>query len=325
MIPLIFETNNQDIILGRFVDSINGDDEETGLTINNTDIKLWKQGASSQVSKNSGGASHDAGGMYIATLDETDSDTLGTLEINVHVAGALSVKQKCRVMTLENYNAFVTGKLVPLVWDEVLTGATHNVPSSSGRRLRDIASPVIISGESPGTLNTSTRIQLDSFASDIDGTYDPASLLITEGTGRGQMRQIWEYHGADRLAYVNRDFKTIPDATSKYILFGDTGDTHVNEGVARGGSLNTIKLNALASSVNNAYRKQTIFIAAGTGADQSNQVSSYNGSTKIAIMVDNWTTIPDTTSIYATLPVSIVSLSEVNVTVTDPKEPTAEF
>ena len=87
-------TASQEIQLGRFVDSTDGDTEETGLTIANTDIKIWKAGATVQVNKNLGGATHDANGMYSAVLDATDSNTLGNIEINVHVAGALSVKRE---------------------------------------------------------------------------------------------------------------------------------------------------------------------------------------------------------------------------------------
>lgn len=193
------------------------------------------------------------------------------------------------------------------VWDEILTGATHNIATSAGRRLRDITSPVLISGTSPdsgGTANTSIRIELDGDASAVDGTYDPGEICITEGTGAGQSRQIWEYDGTNKYVYVNRDWKIIPDNTSKYTIYASAGNTHVNEGLAEGGDTNKITLNSLASSVDDAYNGQTAFIAAGVGADQALRIIAYNGTTKVATVSRNWVTQPNTGSIYAVLPIT---------------------
>jgi hypothetical protein len=108
-IPLRQSTASQEIPLGYFLDSTNGNTEETGLTIANTDIKLWKMGATTLANKNSGGATHISNGIYYCVLDATDSNTLGSLIIFVHVAGALAVKVECEVMTANRYDALVAG------------------------------------------------------------------------------------------------------------------------------------------------------------------------------------------------------------------------
>lgn len=220
-----------------------------------------------------------------------------------------------------------TEKISNVLWDEILTGATHNIPSSSGRRLRDISGPVLITGDSPGILNTAIRIQLDELASSENGAYDPAIINITEGTGRGQSRQIWEYDGVNKLAYINRDWKMIPDATSKYQLIAHSGNTHVNEGVARGGSHNTIKLNVLASSIDNAYRNQVVYLAAGIGADQAERIIHYNGATKIATISRSWGTQPEgnNKTMYSILPTGLFSPEDNVFSVIDTKEPIAQF
>lgn len=105
MIPLKYNTASQEIPLGHFLDSGNGDSEEIGLTIANTDIKLWKSGGTTLVNKNSGGATHMANGVYYAVLDATDTNTYGPLVIFVHVAGALAVKLECIVMEVNAYDA----------------------------------------------------------------------------------------------------------------------------------------------------------------------------------------------------------------------------
>lgn len=105
MIPLKYNTAGQEIPLGPFVDSTDGDTEETGLTIANTDIKLWKAGATSLANKNSGGATHMANGEYYCVLDATDTNTYGPLKVRVHVAGALAVQVYCCVMEADAYDA----------------------------------------------------------------------------------------------------------------------------------------------------------------------------------------------------------------------------
>jgi hypothetical protein len=104
-IPLKLATASQEIPLGYFVDSTDGNTEETGLTIANTDIKLWKTGATTLANKNSGGGTHISNGIYYAVLDATDTDTYGPLVIFVHVAGALTIRVECWVMNPDAYDA----------------------------------------------------------------------------------------------------------------------------------------------------------------------------------------------------------------------------
>lgn len=102
-------TASQEIPLGYFVDSADGNTEETALTIANTDIKLWKEGATTLANKNSGGATHISNGIYYATLDATDTNTLGNLIIFCHVTGALTVKVDCVVLPANVYDSLVAG------------------------------------------------------------------------------------------------------------------------------------------------------------------------------------------------------------------------
>jgi hypothetical protein len=105
-------TASQEILLGPFLDPADGDTAVTSLTIANTDIKLFKHGASAKASKNSGGATHDAAGDYVATLDATDTNTLGNLEVSVHVAGALAVRRQYVVLPAEVYDTMITGAAI---------------------------------------------------------------------------------------------------------------------------------------------------------------------------------------------------------------------
>lgn len=102
-------TASQEILLGPFVDSTDGVTAETGLTIANTDIKIWKEGGTTEASKNSGGATHIASGRYYTVLDATDTDTLGKLEVSVAVSGALPVRRAFVVLPAMVYDSMVLG------------------------------------------------------------------------------------------------------------------------------------------------------------------------------------------------------------------------
>jgi hypothetical protein len=102
-------TASQEVPLGYFLDSTDGNTEETALTIANTDIKLWKFGATTLANKNSGGATHISNGVYYAVLDAADTDTRGSLIIFVHVAGALSVRVECVVLAANIYDSLIGG------------------------------------------------------------------------------------------------------------------------------------------------------------------------------------------------------------------------
>ncbi|AMV26117.1 hypothetical protein VT84_17090 [Gemmata sp. SH-PL17] len=91
-------TASQEVPLGYFVSSTDGVTPQTGLTIANTDIKLWANGATTLANKNSGGATHIAGGVYYCVLDATDTATIGPFVIFINVSGALAVRVECVVL-----------------------------------------------------------------------------------------------------------------------------------------------------------------------------------------------------------------------------------
>lgn len=202
------------------------------------------------------------------------------------------------------------------VWDEILTGATHNIATSAGRRLRELAASVVWTGTAQGSGTGSNQIQLDAGASATDNAYDPALISIIAGTGAGQTRLVLQYDGTTKIATVDRDWKVNPSTDSEFVINGDAGREHVNEGLAQAGTANTITLNALASATDNAYVGQVVFIRSGTGADQVGYVTAYNGTTKVATIKHgenggNWGTTPDTTSAYVMLAMHVHTIEEI--------------
>ena len=193
------------------------------------------------------------------------------------------------------------------VWDEILTGATHNIQNSAGKRLRTIASQVVHTGTAQGPGTGNNQIQLDTGASATDGTYDPAMVFIESGTGAGQSRLITQYVGSTRTATVDRDWRVAPAADSVFIIQATIGFNSVNEGLAQGGTATTIVLNASANSVDDCYNGQLVFLKSGTGQDQVAIVEDYTGSTRTATIRTRrtngqWAVTPDSTTGYMMVP-----------------------
>src|SRR5690606_15202054 len=120
-----------EVILGPFLDDTDGKTAETALTIANTDIKIWKTGGTSESNKNSGGATHIASGRYYAVLDATDTNTIGPLEINVHVSGALPIKVRCCVLDEAVYDVMF-GTTAPSTYAGADTSGTTTLLSRIG-------------------------------------------------------------------------------------------------------------------------------------------------------------------------------------------------
>jgi hypothetical protein len=125
-------TASQEVPLGHFVDDADGKTAETGLTIANTDIKVWKCGATTLANKNSGGATHIAGGVYYCVLDATDTDTLGSLVLFVAVSGALAVRVECVVLAANIYDSLIGGGDILDVSMTQILGTAVSTPATAG-------------------------------------------------------------------------------------------------------------------------------------------------------------------------------------------------
>jgi hypothetical protein len=162
------------IPLGPFVDDTDGKTAETSLTISQADVRLSKNGGSFAQKNDSGSCSHMENGYYAASLNATDTNTLGRLRIAVAESGALPVWIDCHVLPANVYDSlFSTDKLqvhaveiaddlitaaaiatnaitndaldttaaaeiADAVWDEALS--THTTAGSTGEALDDAAS-----------------------------------------------------------------------------------------------------------------------------------------------------------------------------------------
>lgn len=137
----------QTVKFGPFVDSTDGNTAETGLTINASDIRLSVSGGTF-AAKNSGGATHAENGWYTVTFDDTDTATVGRLQVAIHVSGALPVFREFHVVEVEVYNSLFAANadIATTVADHVLKRAVSNVESTADRH--SLAAVVMLSTNS---------------------------------------------------------------------------------------------------------------------------------------------------------------------------------
>lgn len=175
-------TASQEILLGRFVDSTDGNTEETGLTIANTDIKIFKSGATTLANKNSGGATHISNGLYYAVLDATDTDTIGNLEVHVHVAGALSVRNVFTVLDEAVYDALF-GTVALATATNITAGTITTVTNVT--TVNGLAANVITAAATAADFTTEIQSGLATAAAlaTVDGVVD--SILVDTTAMKG--------------------------------------------------------------------------------------------------------------------------------------------
>jgi hypothetical protein len=181
-IDLRQSTASQEIPLGIFVDSLDGNTEEASLTINNTDIKIWKTGATTLASKNSGGATYISNGIYYCVLDATDTDTIGPLIVFVHVSGALAVRVECNVL------------------DEAVYDVKYGT-----------VAPATISNITGGTITTVTNLTNAPTSGDLTSTMKTSvenAVLNADMTGHQTQGSLGQAIG-DPVADTNTIYKAV--------------------------------------------------------------------------------------------------------------------
>jgi len=194
------------------------------------------------------------------------------------------------------------------VWDRILTGATHNIPTSAGRRVREIGAYAIDSGTAQAGDSHSITIAAGASPSDplYNGIFNRNLIILVDNTGVGQTRTIVDYDAVTKKCMVDRDWRISPDATTEYQITPDDTPLTVDHGVARGGTNRTIRIRDYAASDDDAYLCNIVTIIAGAGRGQARLVDSYDGTTKvITICGDDWVVTPDTTSIYVMMPYGV--------------------
>ena len=94
---------------GPFVNDTDGKTAETGLTIEDSHVRVSKAGGNFVDKNESSNSAHDEAGFYVVVLDTTDTNTVGELQIAAHISGALPVFKTFQVVEEAIYDALFAG------------------------------------------------------------------------------------------------------------------------------------------------------------------------------------------------------------------------
>ena len=98
----------------------------------------------------------------------------------------------------------------------LLHGAANMVPCP----IRINCRPNMFGHRGLAQAGASGSITLHTNASSTDDFYNGALVVVTGGTGVGQVRRITDYVGSTRVATVDANWVTNPDSTSRYRIIG---------------------------------------------------------------------------------------------------------
>jgi hypothetical protein len=190
MAKLLKQSTATTILLGPFVDKTDGNTAETGLTLTQSDIQVWKEGGTNLNAKNESTAATHAGlGCYYVPLNATDTNTLGQLIVAVHEsAEALPVRHDFLVVKDHVYDTFCGSDFLQVDVKQIAsTGpAATKLAASAG---------TIVSGTVDDSANTPTTTVFE--AADITEAtadhYIGRVIIFTSGNLIYQATEITDY------------------------------------------------------------------------------------------------------------------------------------
>jgi hypothetical protein len=144
------------------------------------------------------GTADDAVLAAIATVQSDTND------IQTRLPAALESGRIAAVL-----DSTATAALVDLIWDEPLTGATHNVATSSGKRLRQTTAFQQIDSTVIDASATTTTF-VTGLTSSVDNFYNDSMLVFTDGALAGQVRAIYDYIGATKTIVLEEALTSAP-------------------------------------------------------------------------------------------------------------------
>jgi hypothetical protein len=115
---------------------------------------------------------------------------------------------------INDLSTATTAGIADAVWDEVLTGATHNVNRSAGKRLRQISNERIIA-EGQTVSATTNTITLEPIGTLCVGQ----TIVVTnQDTDEKQVRFILAFDTGTDTATVDSNWCVVPTAGDEYLL-----------------------------------------------------------------------------------------------------------
>lgn len=103
------QSTSATIHIGPFLDNTDGDTEENALSITKADIFISKNSAALATKNDSSSAASDTLSFYTTSINATDTDTLGRLQVSIHKSGSLLCSDTYTILNANNFDSFILG------------------------------------------------------------------------------------------------------------------------------------------------------------------------------------------------------------------------
>ncbi len=151
------------------------------------------------------------------------------------------------------------------------------------------AGQLLLTGAKTGT----RKFAFLSAVTPVDPSTDTTYVLLNAGSLPGSVASVTDRVTANS-DQIGGNATAATNFASAYAGF-ETGTAQT------GSTSSTIKIRSGASSTNDIFKNQGVFILSGTGSGQTNKITAYNGTTKVATIETTWVVTPDNTSVYIIL------------------------
>jgi hypothetical protein len=176
---------------------------QTGLSVAQADIRLSKDGADFAQTSNAAGGTHNENGYYSIPLSTTDTNTLGTLIVDVVKSGSLPTPMTFEVVTAAIYDAFVAGSAnlgVDVVAISGDAGAADNAEAAFDGTGFNVGNGAIVSASVTGNIGGSVASVVGAVGS-VTGNVG-GSVASVDGNVGGSVGSVVGNVGGDVIGSV---------------------------------------------------------------------------------------------------------------------------
>ena len=179
-------------------------------------------------------------------------------------------------------SAYSAGRVATVVPDWTVT------PDNTSKYIiHAFADPVIVGADNKVILSSAAHT----------GAVIPSVTSIAQIEGVDATNQIRDAILSDATPFAGGNINAT--ISSRLAASAYSAPPIAHSGTAQSGSTSSsIILAAGASASDNFYNRTLIYIKSGTGAGQARVISGYTGASKTAVLMDDWITTPDNTSVY---------------------------
>lgn len=177
------------LLVGPFLDDTDGKTPETALSITQADVRLSKNSAAFAQKNNSSACTHAENGYYFCSINTTDTNTPGRLQVNVNKTGALPVFQQYNVVTEVDY--------------------VEKYERDSAKVYGSITTTV-----TPSTTSFST-----SLTESTNDHYNGGLIKFLSGTLKGQLSNISDYVGTNGQITVSPNLTESPSNGDTFVIY----------------------------------------------------------------------------------------------------------